>query len=131
MSEADLQEQKLLETRLGQALEEALAKTSHAFEETKNHAEGFAKKIGLAAEAADYSSLLYSLTYGLEDKDPPPPDTKGLDLLTMVRESMAALQQVRSGNKKEYVDAYALLRSATHRLRTAYLNSLKETKRPR
>ena len=125
MAEADDQEQRVLETKLNKALEEAWTKANAALEDTTKGVEGSAKKIWLAAEAAEYSSLLYSLAYGLEDVDPPPPEKKGLDTLSLVKESVAALSQVRTPGRLKREHAYETLRNSVHGLRTAYLNSLK------
>ena len=131
MEEADDQEQRVLEANLNKALEEAWTKASEALEDATRGLEGSAKKIWLAAEAAEYSSLLYSLTYGLGDADPPPPEMKGQDTFSLVKESVAALSQVRTSNKRKQEQAYSTLRNAVHGLRTAYLNSLKNAERSR
>ena len=131
MGEADDQEQQVLEANLNKALEEAWAKANAALEDATRGLEGSAKKIWLAAEAAEYSSLLYSLTYGLEDVDPPPPEKRGLDTLSLVKESVAALGQVRTPGRLKREKAYETLRNAVHSLRTAYLNSLKNAERLR
>ncbi|HEY4822572.1 MAG TPA: hypothetical protein VIH83_02680, partial [Candidatus Bathyarchaeia archaeon] len=128
---ADDQEQRVLEASLNKALEEAWTKANAVLEDATRGLEGSAKKIWLAAEAAEYSSLLYSLTYGLEDMDPAPPEMKGKDTLSLVKESVAALSQVRTSNKRKQEQTYSTLRNAVHGLRTAYLNSLKNAERSR
>ncbi|MEK6919955.1 MAG: hypothetical protein AABX62_02805 [Thermoproteota archaeon] len=130
MTKAD-REQRVLEANLNKALEEASAKANAALEDATRGLEGSVKKIWLAAEAAEFSSLLYSLAYGLEDVDPPPPEKKGLDTLFLVKESVAALSQVRTSNKRKREQAYSTLRNAVHGLRTAYLSSLKNAERSR
>lgn len=131
MAEADEQEQRVLEANLNKALEEAWTKANEALEDATRGLEGSAKKIWLAAEAAEYSSLLYSLTYGLEDADPPPPEMKGQDTFSLVKESVAALSQVRRSDKRKREQAYSTLRNAVHGLRTAYFDSLKNAERSR
>ena len=131
MAEADEQEQRVLEANLNKALGEAWTKANAALEDAARGLEGSAKKIWLAAEAAEYSSLLYSLTYGLEDMDPAPPEMKGKDTLSLVKESVAALSQVRTSNKRKQEQTYSTLRNAVHGLRTAYLSSLKNAERSR
>jgi len=131
LAEADEQEQRVLEANLNKALEEAWTKANAALEDAARGLEGFAKKIWLAAEAAEYSSLLYSLAYGLEDVDPAPPEMKGKDTLSLVKESVAALSQVRTSNKRKQEQTYSTLRNAVHGLRTAYLSSLKNAERSR
>ena len=131
MGEADDQEKRLLEANLNKALEEAWTKANAALEDATRGLEGSAKKIWLAAEAAEYSSLLYSLTYGFEDVDPPPPEMKGQDTFSLVKESVVALSQVRRSDKRKREQAYSTLRNAVHGLRTAYLSSLKNAGRSR
>ncbi len=131
MGVADDQEQRVLEANLYKALEEAWTKANAALEDATRGLEGSAKKIWLAAEAAEYSSLLYSLTYGLEDADPHPPEMKGQDTFSLVKESVAALSQVRTPDKRKREQAYFTLRNAVHGLRTAYLSSLKNAERSR
>ena len=126
MTETESQEQQLLEEKLRTALEEAWAKASAALEEVVKGDEGDAKKVWLAAEAAEYSSLLYSLTYGLEDVDPPVRETKGRDAVDLVKESVEALNLIRAGEQTDQREAYGMLRIASHGLRTVYLASLKK-----
>lgn len=126
MTETESQEQQLLEEKLRTALEEAWTKANVALEEVVKGDEGDAKKVWLAAEAAEYSSLLYSLTYGLEDVDPPVRETRGRDATELVRESVEALNLIRTRKQTEQQEAYAMLRNAAHSLRTAYLAHLKK-----
>ena len=126
MTETESQEQQLLEEKLRTALEEAWAKGSAALEEIVKGDEGDAKKVWLAAEAAEYSSLLYSLTYGLEDVDPPVRETKGRDTTELVKEAVEALNLIRTGKLKDQQEAYGMLRNAAQSLRTVYLASLKK-----
>lgn len=131
MAEQDSQEQQLLEEKLHLALEEALAKASAALEEVAKKREGYGKKVWLAAEAAEYSSLLYSLTYGLEDLDPPLRVTKGRDMLSLVKDSVEALTLIRTGKREEHKETYAKLRNAAHSLRSAYLADRRATGKSR
>jgi len=126
LTETESQEQQLLEEKLRTALEEAWAKTKAALEEVVKGDEGDAKTVWLAAEAAEYSSLLYSLTYGLEDVDPPVRETKGRDAADLVKESVEAMNLIRAGEQTDQREAYGMLRNASHSLRTVYLASLKK-----
>lgn len=126
MTETESQEQQLLEDKLHAALEEAWTKANAALEEVVKGDEGDAKKVWLAAEAAEYSSLLYSLTYGLEDVDPPVRETKSRDTTELVKESVEALNLIRTRKQPEPQKAYGMLRNAAHSLRTAYLAHLKK-----
>ena len=126
MTETESQEQQLLEEKLRTALEEAWAKASAALEEIVKGDEGDAKKVWLAAEAAEYSSLLYSLTYGLEEVDPPVREAKGRDAADLVKESVEALNLIRAGKQTDQREAYGMLRNASHSLRTVHLASLKK-----
>lgn len=131
MSEAESQEQQLLEEKLRLALEDAWTKARDALEEAAKAPEAYGKKVWLAAEAAEFSSLLYSLTYGMEEVNPPLRETKGRDTLSLVKESVEALNRIRTGKKAEHKETYETLRNAAHSLRTAYLTSLKATGKSR
>ncbi len=131
MAESDLQEQQFLEKKLQEAIEETWAKANAARDETLKESESSAKKVWLAAEAAEYSCLLYSLTYGLEDVTPPLKETKGLDSKTLVNESLKALKLIRDQPMAKHEEAYRMLRNAAHGFQTAYMDSLKKQKQPR
>ncbi len=130
MPEPAVSEQVMLEQKLSNALEEAWLKTNIALEQTSKHSEKFEMGIWLAAEAVEYSSLLFSLTYGLEDLDPKPRETRSENPLTLVKESLELLRQAREARERSSVQAYASLRAAGHCLKTAHLNNIKkQTKR--
>ncbi len=114
-------ERRILKDRLRDALDEAWTKVNAAFQDTTLEKPGFEKKIWLAAEAAEYSSLLFSMTYSLEDVDPPVDEKKNLDRVSLVKESVSLLRHVTNLRNKEPTDAYTSLRSAVHYLRRAYL----------
>lgn len=113
---------------MNKALEEAWVKAKAALEDTADGPEGSAMKIWLAAEAAEYSSLLYSLTYGFEDEDPPPAGNKTEDKLSLVKDSVGCLRKMREAARLTHLETYRLLREAAHGLKTAYLSSLKNRK---
>ena len=121
----------MLESNLNKALEEAWTKANVALEGAATDGDGSAMKIWLAAEAVEYSSLLYSLTYGLEDVDPPPAEKKGQSAMLLLKDSVSGLKRVRERGLLTHLQAYELLREAAHGLRTAYMNALKNSERPR
>jgi len=81
----------------------------------------------LAAEAAEYSSALFSLAYGLEDLDPEVRITKGRGLPGLVKDSMDALRRARELRPKSIAEAYTSLRTAAGYLKAAYLDQSKKT----
>jgi len=89
-----VEEQRMLEGKLGQALEEARAKLDAALDHLSKGGTDLEKKVWWAEEAAEYSSLLYSLTYGLEDEDPPVPVRKrNAEPNPLVKESVESLRR--------------------------------------
>src|SRR6266849_6452794 len=88
------EEQRMLEEKVGKALGEARAKLDAALDLLSNGGAEPVKKVWLAEEAAEYSSLLYSLTYGLEDEDPPVPVRKrNAEPIPLVKESSESLRR--------------------------------------
>ncbi len=118
-------DQGMLKEKLDKALEEAWSKTNLALSETSKRSRGFAKGIWAAAEAVEYSSLLFSLTYNLEDVDPAVDDRKGHDSVSLVKESIQSLRRVSKTREHSSVEAYQNLRTAVHYLKTAYLDQVK------
>jgi len=88
-------EKKFLEEKVDKALEEAWSKVNIAVESTAKRLEQSTMTLWLAAEAAEYSSALFSLAYGLEDLDPEVKPLKGRDSVRLVRESIEALRRAR------------------------------------
>ncbi len=115
------EEHRILQESLDKALDEAWAKTNAALEHVAEAMELNEKAVWLATESVDYASLLFSLTNDLEDVDPAPPSSKGKEILSLVRESVAALQRVRSSRLNDKIENYKDLRIAVHNLRSAYL----------
>lgn len=111
-----------LETRLTNAFEETLSKTQLAITETANRSQGFVKKIWLAAEAAEYTSLLYSLTYDLQDYDPEIVKRRGEDPIVLLKDSLRILK-LALGKRSQGAskNGYEHLRTAAESLKTAYL----------
>ncbi len=132
MLQPTVSEQRTLEEKLNNALEEAWLKTNIALEQTSKRSERFEMGIWLAAEAVEYCSLLFSLTYGLEDMDSTPKKTRNEDPLTLVKESLELLRQAREARERSSIQAYASLRAAGHHLKLAHLDQVKrKTKRTR
>ncbi len=120
------EERRSLEESLKKALDEAWTKAKIALEEVLKASQGHEKAIWFAAESVEYASLLFSLTNDLEDVDPSPPSGKATETLPLVKESVAALQRVRSARQREKSEDYKNLRTAVHNLRTAYAGLLKK-----
>ncbi len=119
-------EQRTLEEKLSNALEEAWLKINTALEQTSKRSKQFEMGIWLAAEAVEYSSLLFSLTYGLEDMDPQPKKARIEDPIVLLKESLELLRQARETRGRSIIQAYASLRGAGHLLKTAHLNQVKK-----
>lgn len=116
----------MLEEKLRNALEEALHKTNLALNETSARSETFDKKIWDAADAVEYSSLLFSLTYNFEDVDPQVEDRKGDSAVALVKDSLELLKMAREMRARSSREAYSNLRTAAHYLKTAYLDRSKK-----
>ncbi len=81
----------------------------------------------MAAEAVEYSSALFSLTYGLEDFDPAIKLDKGSNPLTLVNVAVRELQKARELRETSPKEAYSNLRAAADHLKLAYLQQVKKT----
>ncbi len=127
MSENVSDEQALLEKNLREALEEAYTKTSIAISESSIRGQDFVKKVWAASEAVEYSSLLFSLTYDLQDYDPEVERRRGVDPASLVKDSLQPLKLAIETRKQSGRKAYESLRTAAYYLRTAYLDLSKKT----
>lgn len=127
MSETESDEQAILEKNLREALEEAYSKTNIAISESSNRGEDFVKKVWAASEAVEYSSLLFSLTYDLQDYDPEVKRRRGVDPVSLVEDSLQPLKLAMDTRKQSSRRAYESLRTAAYYLRTAYLDLSKRT----
>ena len=115
------EEQRLLEDKTAQALAEARTKLDIAIAGLSKKNADLVMKVWLAEEAAEYSSALYSLTYGLEDEDPPAPAKKrNADPAVLVKESDPLLTQATNLRSKTPREGYADLRTAVHKLRQSH-----------
>ena len=131
MSEGSTAEEESLESRLEKALEDAWSKVNIAFDKTSKSSADVAMVIWFAAEALEYSSLLFNLTYGLEDVKPAVKLRKGEAALVLVKDSMELLKQVREGRQRSAKDAYVDLRTAADYLKVAHLDQVKKSTKKR
>ena len=119
MDEAE--EQRLMEEKTGKALEEARTKLDTALDNLGKSGPELVKKVWLAEEALEYTSLLYSLTYGLEDFDPPVPIRKrNADPGSLVKESDELLRLATDLRNKTPREGYTHLRAAVDKLRQSH-----------
>jgi hypothetical protein len=115
------EEQRMLEEKVEKALEEARAKLDAALDNLSRGGAESEKKVWWAEEAAEYSSLLYSLTYGLEDEDPPVPVRKrNAEPIPLVKQSDESLRRATELRGKSPLEAYRYLRTAVYKLREAH-----------
>lgn len=115
------EEQRVLEEKVGKALDEARAKLDTALDSLSKGGAESEKKVWWAEEAAEYSSLLYSLTYGLEDEDPPVPVRKrNAEPIPLVKESSESLRHATELRGKSSLEGYHNLRTAVYKLRQAH-----------
>ena len=131
MSERSTAEEESLESRLEKALEDAWSKVNIALDRTSRSSADVALEIWFAAEALEYSSLLFNLTYGLEDVKPAVKLRKGEVALVLVKDSMELLKQVREGRQRSAKDAYVNLRTAADYLKVAHLDQVKKSTKKR
>jgi hypothetical protein len=116
-----VEEQRMLEEKVGKALEEARAKLDVALDHLSSGGTESMKRVWWAEEAAEYSSLLYSLTYGFEDEDPPVPVRKrNAEPIPLVKESSESLRLATELRGKASLEGYTYLRTAVYKLRQAH-----------
>ena len=128
MAETLSEEQKVMEDRLGKALEEAWSKANLALEGQEEESDGFETRVRFAAEALEYSSALFSLAYGLEDFDPEVKiDKKNVDSKALVKQSVGELRKAMELRKSSTTEAYSSLRAAADHLKIAYLDHVKKS----
>jgi hypothetical protein len=121
-------DQGFMEENLTEALQEAWDKANIALSAYSKDPSGSEKKLWLAEEAADYSSLLFALTYQLEDFDPPVA-TKGVDTRGLVNNGVQSLRQAIAIRTKSPKEAYTSLRVAVTCFRKAHLETTPKRKR--
>ena len=131
MSERSPVEQEFLESKRERALDDAWSKVNIALDKTSKSSPDVALGIWFAAEAVEYSSLLFNLTYGLEDLEPPVKIRKVEAAIVLVKDSMELLKRVREGRRKSPTDAYVNLRTAADYLKVAHLDQVKKSTKKR
>ncbi len=127
VSEKAAEEKKIFEDRLEKALDEAWSKVNLVLDQTGTDSGELEMSVRLAAEAVEYSSALFSLTYDLEDADPEVRVRRNVDTLVLVKDSVEALKRARELREKSTVEAYSSLRTAADYLKTAYLDQVKRS----
>ncbi|HYU88259.1 MAG TPA: hypothetical protein VEL52_06185 [Candidatus Bathyarchaeia archaeon] len=120
-----------MESRLGKALEDAWSKVNIALDKTSRSSADVDLEIWFAAEALEYSSLLFNLTHNLEDVRPTVKPRKGEAAQVLVKDSMELLKQVREGRQRSAKDAYVNLRTAADYLKVAHLDQVKKSTKKR
>lgn len=118
-------DEKLL-VKLVNAFEEAWTKLQIALEQTPDEPREFELAVHFAAEAAEYTSFLFSLTYGLEDFNPLVKVDKKLEPLPLVKDSIEPLRKARELRGKSPMEAYTHLRTAAERLQVATVKQIKK-----
>jgi len=131
LSETSPVEQELLESKLEKALDDAWSKVNVALDKTSKSSPDVALGIWFAAEAVEYSSLLFNLTYGLEDLEPAVKIRKGEVALVLLKDSIEFLKRAREGRRKSATDAYVNLRTAADYLKAAHLDQVKKSTKKR
>lgn len=116
--QASVPDEKLL-VKLLKAFEEAWTKLHTALVQTPDEPREFELAVHFAAEAAEYTSFLFSLTYGLEDFDPLVKVDKKMEPLPLVKDSIEPLRKARELREKSPMEAYANLRTVAERLQVA------------
>src|SRR5712664_571505 len=115
------EEQRMLEEKVRKALEEARTKLDTALDNLSKGRTDSEKKVWLAEEASEYSSLLYSLTYHLENEDPPVPVRKrNAEPIPLVKESAESVRRATELRGKSPLEGYQYLRTTVYKLREAH-----------
>jgi hypothetical protein len=118
--------QKALESKLEKALDEAWTKVNIALEKASKPSINLAMEIWFAAEALEYSSLLFNLTYGLEDQKPTVKPRKDEAASVLLKDSVELLRRAREERQKSATLAYLNLRTAADYLKAAHLAQVKK-----
>jgi hypothetical protein len=126
LSKTSPSEQKSLESKLEKALDDAWSKVNIALANASKPSANFAMELWFATEALEYSSLLFNLTYGLEDLKPAVKPRKHEEGIVLVKDSMELLKLAREGRLKSATEAYVNLRTAADYLKTAHLDQVKK-----
>jgi hypothetical protein len=124
-------EREFLESKLEKALDDAWSKVNLALDRTSKSSADVALGIWFAAEAVEYSSLLFNLTYHLEDVEPLVKIRKGESTLVLLKDSMELLRRAREGRRMSPPDAYVNLRTAADYLKAVHLDYVKKSSKKR
>jgi hypothetical protein len=124
-------EQRSLESKLEKALDDAWSKVNIALDNASKPSANFPMEVWFAAEALEYSSLLFNLIYGLEDLNPAVKPPKHERAIGLIKDSMNLLKQTREGRHKSATDAYVNLRTAADYLKAAHLDQVKKSTKKR
>ena len=116
-----------MESKLEKALDEAWSKVNIALDEASKPSASSVMEIWFAAEALEYSSLIFNLTYGLEDLKPAVKPRKHEAALVLIKDSVNLLKRAREGRHKSPADAYVNLRTAADYLKNAHLDQVKKS----
>lgn len=127
MSKGSPVEKESLESKLEKALDEAWSKVNIVLDKASKPSASYAMEIWLAAEALEYSSLLFNLAYGLEDLKPTVKSRKHEAAVVLIEDSIELLKRAREGRHKSAADAYVNLRTAADYLKTAHLDQVKKS----
>jgi len=131
LSDRSSVEQEYLESKLESALDDAWSKVNIALDKTSKTSADVAIEIWFAAEALEYSSLLFNLTYGLEDVKPTVKLRKGEAALVLVKDSIELLKRARERRNRSAADAYVDLRTAADFLKSAHLEQVRKSTKKR
>src|SRR2546426_11064562 len=115
-------EQEVLEGKLDRAIAEAETKTAKALDSITNKTEDAEKDLWAAAEAAQFASLVYALTYSLEDSTGNTASRRELDeassILNASSQNLKTVPTLRgTADKDSLLTRYKLLRGTTRALR--------------
>lgn len=120
-----------MESKLEKALDEAWSKINIALDKASKSSPDVVLGIWFAAEAVEYTSLLFNLVYGLEDVEPVVKIRKGEAALVLVKDSMELLKRAREGRGTSVTDAYVNLRTAADYLKVAHLDWVRKSTKKR
>lgn len=122
-------EQEVLEGNLDKALADAEFKIQKAIESLSVNSQGNEKDVWAAAEACEYSSLVYSLAHNLEDQAVSPSKVESPEPLATMMEARQSLDRIRTlrkdGEKDSILEGYRTLRETADKLRISYLSLAK------
>jgi hypothetical protein len=123
--------QKALESKLEKALDEAWSKVNIALDKISKPSADLSMEIWFAAEALEYSCVLFNLTYGLEDLKPTVKPRKDAAASVLVKDSLELLRRGREERQKSATDAYFNLRTAADYLKAAHLAQVRKLTKKR